>query len=61
MVVLRLVGVLVLIAVGACLVLSLVTRNRRYLTYAWRVLQFAFIFLAAFLVLYVLERVVLVI
>ena len=61
MVVLRLVGVLVLIAAGACLALFLITRNRRYLTYARRVLQFAFIFLAAFLVLYVLERVVLVI
>jgi hypothetical protein len=39
----------------------LFTRNRRYLTFAWRVLQFAFIFLIAFLALYVLERVVLVI
>ena len=61
MIVLRLVGVLALIALGACLVLFLFTRNRRYLTVAWRVLQFAFIFLIAFLALYVLERVVLVI
>ncbi|HZM47086.1 MAG TPA: hypothetical protein VFC14_19870 [Burkholderiales bacterium] len=61
MVVLRLVGALVLIAVGACFVLFLITRNRRYLSFAWRVLQFAFIFLIAFMALYVLERVVLVI
>jgi hypothetical protein len=61
MVVLRLVGALVLIAVGACFVLFLFTRNRRYLSFAWRVLQFAFIFLIAFMALYVLERVVLVI
>jgi len=61
MIVLRLVGVLALIGLGACLVLFLFTRNRRYLTVAWRVLQFAFIFLIAFLALYVLERVVLVI
>ena len=60
MIVLRLVGVLALIALGACLVLFLFTRNRRYLTFAWRLLQFAFIFLIAFMALYVLERVVLV-
>ncbi len=61
MLVLRLVGALVLIAVGVSLVLYLFTRNRRYVTFAWRVLQFAFVFLIAFLALYVLERVVLVI
>jgi hypothetical protein len=61
MVVLRLIGALVLITMGACLVLYLFTRNRRYLTFAWRVLQFAFVFLIAFLALYVLERLVLVI
>ena len=61
MAVLRLVGALVLIAVGACFVLFLITRNRRYLSFAWRVLQFAFIFLIAFMALSVLERVVLVI
>jgi hypothetical protein len=60
MVVLRLVGVLALIALGACVLLFLVTRNRRYLTFAWRVVQFAFFFLIAFMALYVLERVVLV-
>ena len=60
MVVLRLVGALVLITLGVSAVLYLFTRNRRYLTFAWRVLQFAFIFLIAFLALFVLERVVLI-
>jgi hypothetical protein len=58
--VLRLVGALVLITLGVSAVLYLFTRNRRYLTFAWRVLQFAFVFLIAFLALFVLERVVLI-
>jgi hypothetical protein len=61
MVVLRLVGLLALIAIGAALVLYLFTRNRRYLTFAWRVFQFTVIFLMVLMALYVLERLVLVI
>ncbi len=61
MLVLRLIGLLVLLAIVASLVLYLFTRNRRYLTFAWRVFQFAIVFLVVFLVLYVLERLVLVI
>jgi hypothetical protein len=60
MIVLRLVGLLVLITIAASLTLYLFTRNRRYLTFAWRVFQFAFVFLLVFLALYVLERLVLV-
>ena len=60
MVVLRLIGVLVLIAIVGSIALYLFTRNRRYLTFAWRVFQFAIVFLLAFLALYVLERLVLV-
>jgi len=60
MVVLRLIGVLVLIAIVGSIALYLFTRNRRYLTLAWRVFQFAFVFLLVFLALYVLERLVLV-
>jgi hypothetical protein len=59
MIVLRLVGLLVLITIVASLVLYLFTRNRRYLTFAWRVFQFAFVFLLVFMALYVLERLVL--
>lgn len=60
MLVLRLVGILVLIAILGAIALFLFTRNRRYLTFAWRVFQFAFIFLLVFMALYVLERLVLV-
>jgi len=61
MVVLRLIGLLVLITLAGSVVMYLFTRNRRYLTFAWRVFQFAFVFLLVFLALYVLERLVLVI
>lgn len=60
MFVLRLVGILVLIAVAGGVALYLFTRNRRYLTFAWRVLQFGLIFLLVFVTLYALERVILV-
>ncbi len=60
MVVLRLIGILVLITLFGCLAMYLFTRNRRYLTFAWRVFQFAFVFLLVFMALYVLERLVLV-
>jgi len=59
--ILRLVGALVVIAIVGSLVLFLFTRNRRFLTIAWRIFQFAFIFLLVFMALYVLERLVLVI
>jgi hypothetical protein len=61
MLVLRLVGVLVLIAIAGSLALYVFTRNRRYLTFAWRVFQFAFVFLLVFMSLYLLERLVLVV
>jgi hypothetical protein len=61
MLVLRLVGILVLIAIIGSLALYLFTRNRRYLTFAWRIFQFAFVFVLIFMALYVLERLVLVI
>lgn len=61
MLVVRLVGVLVLIAIAGSLALYLFTRNRRYLTFAWRVFQFGFVFLLVVMALFVLERLVLVI
>lgn len=61
MLVLRLVGLLVLIAVTGSLALYLFTRNRRFLTFAWRVVQFGLIFLLVFVTLYALERIILVI
>ena len=61
MLVLRLMGILVLITIVGSIGLYLFTHNRRYLTFAWRVFQFAFVFLLVFLALYVLERLVLVV
>lgn len=61
MIVLRLVGMLALITIGAGLALYFFTRNRRYLTFAWRVFQFAVIFVMVLMALYVLERLVLVV
>ena len=57
MLMLRVVAVLVAIALGACIVLWLFTRDRRYLRYAWRVFQFAVYMLLAVLALFALERV----
>jgi hypothetical protein len=59
--VLRLVGILVLIAITGSIALFLLTRNRRFLTIARRIFQFAVIFLLVFMAFYVLERLVLVI
>ena len=61
MIVLRLVGVLVLIGIAGSLALYLVTKNSRYLTFAWRVFQFGFVFLVVVMALYLLERLVLVV
>ncbi|HSN39456.1 MAG TPA: hypothetical protein VLT92_04620 [Burkholderiales bacterium] len=61
MIVLRLIGILALITTGAALVMYLFTRNRRYLNFTWRVFQLLMIFFLVFMVLYVLERLVLVI
>lgn len=60
MIVLRLVGILTLISAGTAIILYLATRNRRYLTIAWRIFQFAVIFLLIFAGLYLIERLVLV-
>lgn len=61
MIVLRLVGILVLITIGASLAMYLFTRNRRYIDFARRVFQLAVVFVVVFMVLYVLERLVLVV
>jgi len=61
MLVLRLIGMLVLIGVVGSLALYLFTRNRRYLTFAWRFFQFGVVFLLVFVTLYALERLVLII
>lgn len=60
MLILRLVGALALIAIGVALVLYLFTRDRRYLRFAWRVLQFAVLLAVVVMVFYLIERLLLV-
>ena len=61
MFVLRVVGFLILITIGASLVTYLLTRNRRYLTFAWQVLKYGMVVAIVVLTFILLERLVLVI
>lgn len=52
----RVLGLLVAVALGGCVLMYLATRERRYLRYAWLIFKYA-VFLAAFvLVLIFAER-----
>jgi hypothetical protein len=55
----RLIGVFVLIAMGILFAAYLLTSDRRYLAWARRLVQFAVVFAIAFMALYVVERLVL--
>ena len=61
MLILRFVGVLAVLSIAAAFGLYLYTRNRQYLTWAWRIFQITLIFVVVLMVLYVLERLVLVV
>jgi len=61
MFVLRLVGFLLLITIGASLVTYLLTRNRRYLTFAWQVLKYAMVMAIIVLAFVLLDRLVMVV
>ena len=61
MLVLRIVGFLLLITLGASLVTYLLTRNRRYLTFAWQVLRYGMVMVIIVLVFLLFERLALVI
>ena len=61
MLVLRVVGFLLLITIGAALVTYLLTRNRRYLTLAWQVLKYGMVLAIIVLAFMLLERVVMVV
>jgi len=58
MLLLRVLGVLVAITVGAGIVAFLFTRDRRYLRLAWLVSKYALIFALVVLALMFLERVI---
>jgi len=59
--VLRVVGFLILITIGASLVTYVLTRNRRYLTFAWQVLKYGMVMVIVVLTFILFERLVLVI
>ena len=56
MLVLRIVGFLLLIAMGGSLVTYLLTRNRRYLTFAWQILKYGMLMASIVLALMLFER-----
>jgi hypothetical protein len=56
MLVLRIVGFLLLIAVGGSLVTYLLTRNRRYLTFAWQMLKYGMLMASIVLAFMLFER-----
>jgi hypothetical protein len=58
-IVLRLLAVLTLLAVALSFGFFLYTRNRRYLAWARRTLQFAFVVVIVTMIFYVLERAIL--
>ncbi len=61
MLVLRIVGFLILITIGSSLVMFLLTRNRRYVTFAWQVLKYGMVMAIIVLTFILFERLVLVI
>jgi hypothetical protein len=61
MFVLRLVGFLLLITIGASLVTYLLTRNRRYLTFAWQVLKYGMVMAIIALAFLLFDRLVMIV
>lgn len=58
---LRIVGFLVVVAIGSSLVTYLLTRNRRYITFAWQILKYGVLMAIIVLVCLLFERLILVI
>lgn len=59
MVVIRLILILALIAVGISLLMFVVTRNRRYLQFAWQLFKFALTLVLVFAALVMMGRIIL--
>ena len=57
MYVLRLLAVILVIAIGAGIVLSLFTGDRRYLAFSWRLFRYGIVFALLVFALMALERV----
>jgi len=60
-IVLRIIGFLVLLTIGASGVVFLFTGDRRWLRFAWQVGKFALVIAGVFMALFVLERLLVVI
>ena len=58
MLLVRIAAILVLISLGACFVLYLVTRQKRFLDFGRRLARLAVLFALVFFALLVLERVI---
>jgi hypothetical protein len=56
---LRIIGFLVVLAIGASVALYLITQDRRWLRFAWQIFKYALIVAAVVLVFLVLERLIL--
>ena len=61
MYVLRIVGFLLLITIGASLVTYLLTKNRRYLTFAWQVLKYGMVMAIIVLAFMLFERLLMIV
>lgn len=55
---LRVVGLLAVVVIGAGIIAYLFTRDRRYLSLSWRVAKYALIFVLALFALLALERLI---
>ena len=56
MLVLRILGALLVIAVGASAAVYLVTKDRRWLRFSWQIFKFGLIILLILIILFALER-----
>jgi hypothetical protein len=56
MLLLRLVGILALVSIGLCFVLYAVSRDQRYLRFAWRVFLGTLAFAVLLMLIYAAER-----
>ncbi len=61
MLVLRILGFILLITIGGSVVMFVLTKNRRYLTFTRQVIKYGIILVIAVFAFFVLERVVLVV
>lgn len=56
MLILRILGALLVIAIGVSLTIYLMTKDRRWLRFSWQILKFGLIMILIFIALLALER-----